>query len=126
MKRIGVACAVCMIVLLVAGQAFSGKNVPPSETVAIVVSPNVLVIGVPGACVTVHTNLPYGSVVADSVELSGVPAYLTKADNLGCFVAKFERDAIEAIVAPPSATLTLTGVKTDGEAFAASDTIGVK
>ena len=126
MKRFAMTCAVCAIAVMVAGYAFSGKNVGPSDEVAIVISPSTLVIGGPGDCVSVHTNLPYGSVVADSVALDGVALSGYKSDNIGCFVAKFDRKAIEAIVEAPSATMTLTGATTDGEEFAATDTINVK
>lgn len=93
------------------------------------ISPNTLVEGGPGTWVTVNTNIPYGSVDRRSLELSGVPVSWTKADARGELVAKFAQGDIEAIVAPPSATLVLTGLRyVDGEwvPFAAADTINVR
>jgi len=50
----------------------------------------------------------------------------TKADCRGELVAKFDEAAVKAIVEPPSATLTLTGMTIDGDEFSGSDTVKVR
>jgi hypothetical protein len=94
--------------------------------VSVTVSPSTIVLGLDkGAAVTVHTDIPAGIVDGASVALSGVPAYLTKADACGNLVGKFRQEDIEAIVAPPAATLVLTGVTRDGVPLAGSDDVRV-
>ena len=72
------------------------------------------------------SSLPFGSVDRSTLELNGLAVAWTKADSRGNLVAKFDIDAVKAIVEPGEATLTLTGAMLDGEPFAASDTISVK
>ena len=94
--------------------------------VAIQVSPSTIVLGLDkGSSVTVHTDLPFGMVDRGTVALNGVAAASTFADSCGNLVAKFHQEDIEAIVAPPTATLALTGTTTDGTAFAGSDRVRV-
>ena len=114
----------CVVLSLLGGQVASGP-VPPGDAVGIQLSPNVLVLEAPVTWLTVHTNLPLSAVHPSSVALNGLPADVVKADACGDLVAKFHMEAVEAIVSPPEATLTLTGLKTDGTSFAASDTIRV-
>jgi hypothetical protein len=111
----------------VAGTMFcSGALSNGTIDVCITVSPSTIVLGLDkGAAVTVHTDIPLGAVDRASVALSGVPAALTKADNRGNLVAKFRQEAIEALVAPPEATLVLTGMTRDGVPFSGSDTVRV-
>jgi hypothetical protein len=94
--------------------------------IIIQVAPHVIVIDSDGTWITVHADIPYSSVDGSSVTLNGVPAALTKADLQGNLVAKFDQADIKAIVAPPEATLELTGLKTDGEEFAGSETVEVR
>ena len=108
---------------LVAGPVGGGGD---ADSVQIVISPKNLVMSSRVDWVTVHTNLAIGIVARQTVELNGIPAALTKADSTGNLVAKFDVKAVKAIVAPPTATLTLTGVLLNGQEFAASDTISVK
>jgi hypothetical protein len=109
------------------GVAFSAKPIAESMIdVAVTVSPSTIVLGEDkGASITVHTDIAYGLVDGASVALEGVPAYLTKADCRGNLVGKFSQEAIEALIAPPDATLTLTGQTKDGIPFAGSDTVRV-
>ena len=123
MKRASMALA-GLVVAVTVGSALSNGRID-ADGAAIEISPNTLNLQSEGAWVTVHSNIPYGAVVGETVALDGVSADVVKADNLGCLVAKFEIEAIQAIVAPPRATLTLTGKCMDGAAFAASDTIAV-
>ncbi len=96
------------------------------QSVVAVVSPSTIVIGVPGQDVTVHVELALSAVDASSVRLSGLVPLGVFADNRGELVAKFSRQAVEAIVAPPSAILELTGAKKDGGLFAGSDEVVVR
>ena len=94
--------------------------------VLVTVSPSTIVLGCDkGAMVTVHTDIALSAVDPTSVELDGVPAEFTKSDNRGNLVAKFSQEAIEAIVAPPEATLELTGMTIDGFPFSGADTVRV-
>jgi len=94
------------------------------------IAPNVLNIGSNGTVVTVHTNLPYSSVVAATVTLNGLEIQSWKADSRGNFVAKFSMSAVKALVISGAlnlgqATLTLEGMTGGGDDFAASSTIMV-
>lgn len=136
-SSIGALGALGLLLVLGAGCADTPAIVGPSEAadtsaraaaetvLEIQISPATLVIASPGPWVTVHTNVPYSTVDGSTVELEGIPATSTFADDCGDLVAKFVRDDICAIVAPPEATLTLTGYKHDGEFISGSETIVV-
>lgn len=94
--------------------------------ITIVVSPAVLTLGTPGNWVTVHTDISCSEVDRETLLLNGIVPEVVKADNHGDLVAKFVRGDIEAIVAPPEATLTLTGLTVSGAPFSGSDTIVVQ
>ncbi len=100
-----------------------------SETaidIAISVSPQTIVLGCDkGARVTVHTDIRLAVVDRASLTLSGVSPVLVKADSRGNLVAKCDQASIEALVAPPEATLVLTGATKDGVPFGGSDTVRV-
>jgi hypothetical protein len=90
------------------------------------ISPSNIVLGLDkGASVTVHTDIAFGTVERDTVALSGISPYLTKADSCGNLVAKFHQDDIEAIVAPGVVTLVLTGYTKAGPPFEGADSIRV-
>lgn len=118
--------AVIVVVLAmgVASQVFSNNRT--TDPIGVAVSPQTLVLSVDqGGAVTVHTAVPYPSVVAGSLTLNGIPADATWADNRGNAVARFNEKAVESIVAPPSAVLTLSGMYTSGGSFSGSDTVRV-
>jgi hypothetical protein len=94
--------------------------------ISVKISPNALVLGVEGTWVTIHTNVPFTSADRTELLLNGVPAALAFADDRGYLVVKFAQGAIEAIVTPPEASLTLTGKFTNGTPFFGSDTILVR
>ena len=101
-KGILISAAVCALLTLIVQPAFPNGN-PNSD---ICVSPQTFLLSMPqGGSVTVHTNIPYAR--QSNVMLESVPARYTFADNRGHLVAKFSEDAVEAIVAPPRAVLTL-------------------
>ncbi len=90
------------------------------------ISPSNIVLGLDkGAAVTVHTDIALGTVERDTVELSGISPYLTKADSCGNLVAKFHQADIEAIVAPGVVALVLTGYTKAGPPFEGADSIRV-
>jgi hypothetical protein len=97
--------------------------------VDITIAPKTLSLDSAASCdeggVTVHADIPYSDVDHSTLELEGVPVLSTKPDGRGNLVAQFDRAEILAIVAPPSATLTLTGATVDGTPIAGSDTIRV-
>jgi hypothetical protein len=97
------------------------------EVIDIQVSPSTLNLQNQGQVVTVHTEIAYSLVVAETVELNGVEIDHWKADNQGNFVAKF---LMENIVELPLNiggynTLTLEGDKSDGSTFIGTDEVMV-
>jgi hypothetical protein len=123
--------SVCMLLAgmgLFVGSALCGRAAaePAVAEVAIQVSPNTLVLDSEGVWVTVHADIAYSAVMGGTVALNGIPAVLTKPDARGDLVAKFRQSDFKPIVAPPSATLTLTGVTVTGTPFCGSDTITVR
>jgi hypothetical protein len=106
--------------------SIQGANNGVAEEVLITVSPATIVLGCDkGSLVTVHTDIPLSVVDRGSVELNGIAALYTKSDNRGNLVGKFDQAAIEAIIAPPEATLVLTGETLDGIPFSGTDTVRV-
>lgn len=116
---------VCLVVaaIVVGGAAVVAME---SMVISVTLSPKVLAISSAGSSFSAHTDVPYSAVDPDSVALDGIPADYVKPDLRGQLVAKFDVNAIKAAVAPPSATMTLTGTLKDGTPFAGTDTIRVK
>lgn len=99
-----------------------GTSLEPGETtleIDIDVAPNVLNLLNQGQVVTVHTNLPFGEVVASTVLLNDVPIDSWKADNRGQFVAKFLIEAVKGLdlAIGNYNTLKIEGVTTSGTKF---------
>ncbi|MBN1125208.1 MAG: hypothetical protein JXA82_09375 [Sedimentisphaerales bacterium] len=118
--------AVCIVVLVIAGIVIANQS-NQGDGINITISPNTLVLDNDGGSVSVHTNIPFGSVNTDTVFLEGITPYLCKADSLGDLVVKVDTADVKAIVSPGQVTLTLTGKLIDGDIpFQASDTITVK
>jgi len=98
------------------------------EVIEIQVSPSVLNLQNNGQVVTVHTEIAYSLVDAETVSMNGVAIDSWKADDRGNFVAKF---LMEEIVGLPGLivgdynTLTLEGTKTDGSTFIGTDEVMV-
>ncbi|MBP8130059.1 MAG: hypothetical protein KA184_10825 [Candidatus Hydrogenedentes bacterium] len=104
----------------------TGGHIWAEVEAEITVSPQTLVLSSNStAWVTVHTNLPYGSVQSASVTLDGITIAWSKADAQGNFVAKFQIGEVKGIAAPPSVELTLAGTLKDGQTFSGSDTVPV-
>lgn len=81
----------------------------PATTIDIQVSPNVLNLANSGEVVTIHTDLPYSSVIGTSVTLNGVAIAWWKSDAQGNFVAKFEINTIKKLFVPGTYLLELAG-----------------
>jgi len=116
MRTIAVVTILALAVLPAAAQT----------VVPIQVSPAVIVLGAPVAWVTVHADIPYGSVSTASIELNGLAVSWTKADSRGDLVAKFDFDDVTASITTPSVTFTLTGLTKTGDAFEGSATVRVR
>jgi len=124
MRRAVIALNVCLLTLLAVAVANSGSRT--DDPLGVSIAPHTLILNsYQGGTVTVHTDIPYGSVVANSLELSGIPVDWTKADDRGCLVAMFEETEVKEVVSSPAFTLTLRGVTVDGESFSGSDTVQV-
>jgi hypothetical protein len=94
-------------------------------TIDIQVSPNVLNLQNNGQVVTVHTDIAYSTVDAETVMMNGIVIDSWKADDSGFFVAKF---IMNEIVGLPLNIgdyneLTLTGSTYSGETFTGTDQI---
>lgn len=101
------------------------------EEVAIIISPKQFVIDYLGTKVSVHTNIPYGDAVNESIEMHNTDGASISADGFGMddrgyLVVKFTAEDMRKIVVPPSAELTMTGDYTTGGSFSATDIIRVK
>ena len=122
LKLAATACTVVLVLGLWAGTA-------RAEEIGIQVSPSTINLAYEGTVVSVHADIPYAGVVTASLKLNGVEVWWTKADARGDLVGKFNVDDIKKIVAPPGATLELTGyVETPlgiDVPFSGSDTIRV-
>jgi hypothetical protein len=134
-KMLAVVAVACLVVGLAYGPAFSartGKVDPDVVGVPIYISPHTLVLDSAVTCVTVHADIPLSAVDTSSLQLNGLVPYAVFDDSRGLLVAKFYIAEVAAIVAPPSAKLTLTGMALNEEGdefdvpFSGSDTIVVK
>jgi hypothetical protein len=95
------------------------------------VSPSMFVLEYQGSRLTVHTEISFGDIDRNSLEMSGavgtsIRPVFVKSDNRGMLVAKFAADDIRTIIEVPRTTLTLTGNYKDGEPFSLFATIRVK
>jgi hypothetical protein len=95
--------------------------------IVVVIAPHTLLLGAEqGGSVVVHAEIPYSQVDTSTLALEGIAVVHSKPDLRGELVAYFDEDAVKAIVAEPSATLTLTGATEDGAFFEGSDTVQVR
>ncbi len=96
------------------------------DPLGIQVSPQTLLLSQdqPGE-VIVHTSIPLADVDCPTVTLNDLPVQSVHADLQGHIVAEFDEEAVKAMVAPPEATLTLSGLYKWGERFTGSDTVRV-
>ncbi len=122
--------AILWVTVAVVSLLLSGVSYAQGE-VTIVIAPKQFVIDYQGTRVTVHTSIPYGDAVNESIEMHNMDgasidpiAYF--ADDRGFLVVKFSAEDLRMIVSPPSAELTMTGDFTAGGSFSATDMIRVK
>ena len=120
MKRIGAGLLGVLLIGVLVGITHS------EVVIGIKVSPHVIAMRSQAEWVTVHTTLRYSLAETSTIALNEIPVALAKADDRGYLVAKFRMEDVRAIIAPPSATLILTGMTRDGEPFIGSETVTVK
>lgn len=114
----GIGALTLLLVLAAAGPALDAVN--------IAIAPQTFQLGRDqGGAITVHAEIAFADVNTATVCLAGIPARSCKPDNRGELVAYFDEATVKALVAPPSATLTLTGQTNDGTPFAGVDTVVV-
>ncbi|MFC2009087.1 hypothetical protein ACFLUT_03435 [Chloroflexota bacterium] len=98
-----------------------------AETIDIVVAPSTINLNYQGPCVTVHTDLAFSESGGYVWYLDGVEAYDTFADDCGDLVAKFDSDAVMAVLeaSDEPVTLTLTGQDGDVVIYQGTDDVRV-
>lgn len=120
---------VCCLVVVISVAYLCAPTPSHGFDISIQVSPSTLNIQSKGEVVTIHTDIPYSSVVGGSVILNEIPISWWKADNQGNFVAKFNMDDVKELAeageleVPGENVLTLTGYTNDGEEFTGTETI---
>ncbi|HPO15115.1 MAG TPA: hypothetical protein PLI09_16855 [Candidatus Hydrogenedentes bacterium] len=125
-KKMVISCLLVIGVAVGIAWVSSGGYILAQVETEITIAPQTLVLSSNStAWVTVHTDLPYGSVASASVTLDGIPIAWSKADARGYFVAKFQMAAVKGIAAPPSVELTLAGTLKDGQTFSGTDAVPV-
>jgi hypothetical protein len=112
-----------LIIIGLAGIAAANKAVD-GLVPAMMVSPNTIVLD-KVSTITVHTNIPFSTVVLDSITLNGIEATSHFADNCGHLVAKFRVEALQ-LVPDEENELTLGGDYKEGGSFSATDQVWVK
>ena len=81
-------------------------------------SPEVVVLDVDGAWLTVWVDLPVGDVSPSTVAMSGVAPSWLIGDEEGDVLAAFNLEALRAAAGLPWGILVLTGQTRDGRDFA--------
>jgi hypothetical protein len=118
---------------------------PATIPAVIDLDPGTLNLDSNGKWITCYIELPEGDVVAinaETVKLGDIPAWLGEegwatplgndenivdhdGDGIMERMVKFDRAAVQATVQPPQATVTVTGMLTDGTPFEGAATIAV-
>ena len=129
MKKALTATAIlCILIGLGLGSAALGNGGVKGDQPGMMVSPQTIVLAKVSA-VTVHTNIPFVSVVPGSLTLAidgevGIAPAGVWADDCGDIVARF---AVAKLgLEPGEVTLTLCGTYVSGGTFAATDAVRVK
>ena len=117
--------AICLLVALGIGNLALGNTAVKGDEPAMMVSPQTIVLD-KVTTVTVHTNIPAGSVVTGSVALDAAAPISVWADDCGHLAARFAVADLD--LTPGEAVLTLTGtfVGEEAKTFSAEDTVSVK
>ena len=133
MKKTWSISAILFLVVFSTGLVVANKRADGDDPsiLAIVASPQTVVLGEKSVFVTIHSNIPVSSVENVSLTLiqDGVTIDVTKistgADDLGDLVVRFNLN--DTNIAVGTVTLTLTGTyKVGGDDFKASADIIVK
>lgn len=123
-KMTSIVCFLALGLGLFAGEALCGGRT--DDPLGVAVSPQTFILSLDqGGAVTVHTAIAFAEVDCATLRLNGIAVDWTHVDSLGHVVGEFNEEAVKAIVAPPEATLTLTGNMKTGESFSGSDTVRV-
>lgn len=132
MRKLLVAlAAMCIVACVGAGPALSARSGQDGGEgdFAIYVAPGTIAKSAACNWVTIHTDVPFGSVEAASVAVDGnsVDVAATFADDRGNLVAKLAFSDVAGLVElePPSAIVELT-LAVDGDELSASETVRVK
>lgn len=128
MKNVVKLSIVFLVIGSIVGLAWANKACEtPDGDFNIMISPSTLVLSSPSDTIIVHSNIPYGAVVATSVAVNAVDVPYTKADSCGDLVAKVGVDDLAEFLQPGEViTLTLSGLLVDGTEFSVDETITVK
>ena len=127
MKNLIKCSIVFLVIVSIVGLAWANKACQTDEGFNIMISPSTLVLSSPCDVITVHSNIPYGVVVATSVAVNGVDVPFTKSDSCGDLVAKIGVDDLAEFLQPNQViTLTLNGMLIDETTFAVDETIFIK
>lgn len=128
MKKLTFFTFITFFLALIAVSAASPEGAR-AETIK--VSPKVVVLDYYGTRVTIHTDIPVGSVDREDIFLEvngGGPLYPCSvySDLRGNLVVKFLFDDLRSYLSAPSALFTLNGSYTDGSAFSAEEVVSVR
>jgi hypothetical protein len=118
-----VASVVLLAVVAVAGPACDRSD--GQIDIAVTVSPKTLNLASEGVWVTVHADIRYRDVASVSVKLNEIAVAVTKSDDRGDLVAKFDLDVVKTTLSPGTVVLELTGKTVDGDSFSGKDVITV-
>ena len=119
-----------LIAVVVALSVLTLCSAMAQDEVTITVSPKNLAISSTGTKVTIHSNIPAGTVNVSTLDLSidgagSLAPIATFADDRGNLVAKFDMGEVKIMVTVPSAEFKLTGDYFEGGGFSASYVIKV-
>ena len=128
MKRIMLPVLLMLAILFAMNPAVTHAE---TITIDMDIAPNVLVLGVQGEWITVHTDLPFSTVdTSVDVLLDGIPADQVFADDCGDLVAKFDQDTFkdmfQDITGSTSVSFEMTGACINGDDFIGEDSFTVK
>ena len=122
-KHLMVLFSLCAVIGLGLASSTFGNGAVDGDEPGMMVSPQTIVLA-KVASVTVHTNIPAGSVDSRTVTLDGVSAVSVWVDDCGHIVARFA--VAELGLEPGEVTLTLCGDYAAGGSFVATDVVKVK
>lgn len=125
MRQSTLGLIVCLALLSLAVAAIAADT-----SIAVTVSPKVLVLSAPTQWVHIHSDMPLTSVDTSAlgVTVNGntLSRFAVFADSCGFMVIKIDQALVDPYVAPGTATFSVTGVTEGSLTFEGSDTIRVK